>query len=57
MRPSEALLADEQSDTHANVLLKYPKVCDEGWSAFTHTTGYTFQHTRGINSALSLASM
>lgn len=37
-----------KSDTHANVLLIHPKVCDEGLAALTHTTGLHFQHSRGI---------
>ncbi len=56
LRLTTALLADEQSDTHAIVLLLHPKVCDEDLTAFPHTTGLHFQHTRDINSALSLAS-
>lgn len=51
LRPITALQVDEQSDTHADVLLYLPKRCVEGLISLHAHFGELLQHTRGINSA------
>ena len=47
LRPTTALSADEQSDTH-ECLLIHPLVCYEGIVCLQAHNGIHFQHTRGI---------
>lgn len=54
LRPTTALSADEQSDTHERLLI-HPLVCCEGVVCLQAHNGIHFQHTRGIHSAMSLA--
>ena len=55
LRLTTALLTDEQSDTH-DYLLLHPKVCREGMVSLQAHNGVRKQHSRDINSALSLVS-
>ena len=41
VRPTTALHADEQSDTHSKYCWYARKCAIKAWLAFTHTTGYT----------------
>ena len=48
LRPTTALYADEQSDTHERIADYTRKCAMKAWIAFKHTTGTHIQHSRGI---------
>lgn len=55
LRPTTALLTDEQSDTHVTID-DTPESVREGMVSPQAHNGIHIQHSRGINFALSLVS-